>query len=136
MKQFIISAVLVMATISADAQCDKDVVLTSSATEYLDESGIVQKTVDEKTTIRITKTSITISPGNDRTMKGAIDKYTCSWKTPFKDGVTSFLTVIQDGDKAVDAKIKIEGKEGKVAFTATFEENGSKTIRVWADKFE
>ena len=47
-------------TISTKAQCDKNLVLLSSKTEYLDSAGTVQKTVDDKTQINITPTSITI----------------------------------------------------------------------------
>jgi hypothetical protein len=59
MKQILLALpVLVCCTafnISTNAQCNKNLVLASSKTEYLDAAGAVQKTVDEKTQIDITK---------------------------------------------------------------------------------
>ena len=118
------------------AQCDKNLTLTSSKTEYLDASGAVQKTVDENTKIDIDKKSITISPGGDHTMTGAILSATCDWKTAFKEGKSEFKTEFEDNGTLKKITIALEGKNGKISFTVTIADQPDKIIRVWLDSFE
>ena len=83
MKEFIfILAVLV--GMNTYAQCDKKLSLTSSKTEYLDASGQLKKSVDENTTIEISKTELTIVPGaEENKMAGPVKSVVCNWKKCF-----------------------------------------------------
>ena len=140
MKQILLALLMLVCctafTISSNAQCDKNLVLLSSKTEYLDSAGTVQKTVDEKMQINITPTSITISPASDHTMTGKILSVTCTWKTPFKEGKSEFKTKFEDQGDSKHITITLEGKNGKLSFLAIFDDAPDKRIRVWADSFE
>jgi hypothetical protein len=117
------------------AQCDKPVKLTSSVTNYLNDKGEVERSKDEETVITLSKTELTITPG-DHMMNGNVTGYTCNWTTPFKEGKTVVKSVLTDGDKDLHVTITIEGKAGKVTLTFVAEEMPGKTIQVVADKFE
>ena len=123
-------------SINIHAQCDQKLSLTSSKTEYLNASGDVRKTVDELTGITISDTTITIAPENDRTMTGRIRSVKCTWPVPFKVGQTELKTEFEDQGAMKNITIVIEGKNGKISFLATFDDNPDKKIRVWADSFK
>ncbi|MHA4845818.1 hypothetical protein ACX0G7_16710 [Flavitalea antarctica] len=130
---------LLLTTGGLNAQCDVNSVFTSSKTLYLDSNNTVMRTVDENTTIEITKTEILISPGNEngRTMKGTFISNTCNWKIPYKEGKTVIKTVIADpGDDPGAVTIVIEGKDGVVSLVVTIDKEPNKRIKVVADKFE
>lgn len=77
---------LLTGTIAATAQCDKNVKLISSKTEYLDSAMNLQKTEDEKSVIELTGKEVKIAPGNEsHIMMGAIQSSTCNWTVPFKE---------------------------------------------------
>ncbi len=83
-KRNLILFILVFASFSGFAQCNLDLSLTSSKTDYLDSTDVVQRTVDENTTIEITKTQALISPGTNSTMTGNIKSVTCNWAIAYK----------------------------------------------------
>jgi hypothetical protein len=118
------------------AQCDKTATLTSSVTNYLNDKGEIERTKDEETIITITKTDITIAPGEGNTVTGIIKTNVCNWSTPFKEGKTVLTTTLTDGGRDMHATITIEGKAGKVLLTFEAEEMPGKKIQVVADKFE
>lgn len=136
MKKILFVLLAVISCTVLNAQCDKNLVLSSSRTEYLDGSGAIQRTVDEKTKIEIGPKSITISPESDRTMTGTILSVACAWQKPFKEGKTEFKIEFEDEGTTRQISIILEGKNGKISFTATFADNPDKVIRVWADSFE
>ena len=121
------------------SQCDKNTIITSSKTEYLDAKDSVQHTELEKTVIEITKLDITITPGddNERTQHGKINSTVCHWTIPFKEGKTIIKAVFVN--RAGDTKngtITIEGKEGKVIFLLEAAENPEFKVKVIAERFE
>ena len=121
------------------SQCDKNTIITSSKTEYLDAKDSVQHTELEKTVIEITKLEITITPGADkeRIMHGKINSTVCHWTKPFKEGKTIIKAVFVN--RAGDTKngtITIEGKEGKVIFLLEAKENPEFKVKVVAERFE
>ena len=136
MKQILLALSTMIFCTVLSAQCNKNLTLTSSKTEYLDASGAVQRTVDEITKIGIDQKSITISPGGDHTMTGTILSATCSWKTAFKEGKSEFKTEFEDNGTLKKITIVLEGKNGKVSFTVTIADEPDKIIRVWSDTFE
>ncbi|MGY4538485.1 hypothetical protein ACVW0P_002905 [Mucilaginibacter sp. UYNi724] len=117
------------------AQCDKTATLTSSNTNYLDDKGTVLKSNNEETVITITKTDLTIAPG-DHQMTGKITSSTCDWKVPFKEGKTVVKSLMTGDGEDKHVTITIEGKAGKVTLTFEAEEMPGKKIQVVADKFE
>lgn len=138
MKNIILIAVLIFGgNVVAFSQCDKKVILTSSLTEYLDSNDVVERSVPEKTTIKIDKSTLSIAPGNDHEMKGTINENKCHWKVPYKDG-NSMLKATMTGDKGDvrNATLNIEGKDGKVALVVQIAEMPGKKIRVNIDTFE
>jgi hypothetical protein len=135
MKQILLALFTMIFCTALSAQCDKNLTLTSSKTEYLDASGAVQRTVDEITKIDIDQKSISISPGGDHTMTGTILSVTCGWKTAFKEGKSEFKTEFDDNGTSKKITIVLEGKNGKVSFTVTIADEPDKIIRVWSDTF-
>ncbi len=128
--------ILLGSTISF-AQCDKPVMLVSSATNYYNAKGELQRTRDEESIITLTKTQVIIAPGDEaHKMTGDIKTYTCNWPTPYKEGKTIVTTVFTDGGKTLNATITIEGKAGKVTVTMEAAEMPDMKIQVVADKFE
>jgi hypothetical protein len=133
---FALSLLLVFSTMTF-AQCGKKIIITSSKTENLDASGTVEKTIEEKTIIEINKSDLTVTPGEDRVMTGAIKSDSCNWKVPFKEGKSIIkATLADDGGDAKNVTITIEGKDGKITFLAEVEEMPDRKIRLVIDKFE
>jgi hypothetical protein len=111
--------------------------LTSSTTNHLNEKGEVERSKPENVIVTITKTDITIVPGDEEhKMTGVITSKTCDWKVPYKEGKMVVKgTVTGDGSDEKHT-ITIEGKDGKVTLTFVAEEMPGKKIQVVADKFE
>jgi hypothetical protein len=138
LKKVVLAFALLLAgsTISF-AQCDKPVMLVSSATNYYNAKGELQRSKEEETIITLTKTQIIIAPGDEEhKMTGDIKTYTCNWTAPYKEGKTVITTVFADGGKSLNATVTIEGKAGKVTATLEAAEMPDMKIQVVADKFE
>jgi hypothetical protein len=129
---------LFLTYVNGFGQCSKHVLLTSSRTEYLDNSLIIQRIVDESSLIEITNTEITITPGSaENKMSGVINVYKCIWTLPFKEGKTTIEAMLHDAKgECTNATITIEGKKGKVTFLLEAEKMQGRKIRLLADKFE
>ncbi|MEO7216410.1 hypothetical protein [Mucilaginibacter sp.] len=134
-KALLAFALILAGSTISFAQCDKPVKLTSSVTSYINDKGEVERTKEEQTVIILSKTELTITPG-DHMMNGNVTEYTCNWTTPFKDGKTIAKAVLTDGNNDLHVTITIEGKAGKVTLTFVAEEEAGKKIQVVADKFE
>ncbi len=138
MKKIISILVLLIACrVVSIAQCDKKIILTSSTTEYLDSNNVVEKSVQENSTIKIDRsTSVTISPGNEHDMKGTITTNDCDWKVPYKEGKSVIKSIITDESGNIkNATLTIEGKEGKITVTVEVVEMPGRKIRVPIDTF-
>lgn len=139
MRNIIVGIFIFLAGSSlAIAQCGKDVVLTSIKTEYLDASGVLKRSDDERSTIDISKSQIVIVPGNDqRKITGTITSDSCGWKTPFKEGKSVIkTTLVREGEEPLDGTITIEGKEGKITLLVEIHQMPDQKIRAIIDKFE
>ena len=130
-------ALLLFSVITGFAQCGKDVVLTSSKTEYLNAEGSVQRTVEEDCVIKVGKSAVTISPSGHDKMTGSITSTACEWKQPFKEGKTTLAAKFKDekGEES-NATITIEGKDGKITCLMKEKEKPDRIIRVTIVKFE
>ena len=139
MKKIVLSALLtVSVAVIAAAQCDKNIILTSSKTQYLDSGFTLMRTVDEKVVIEISKTEITIIPGSeDDKMGGTIQSATCNWQQPYKEGKSILRVPIKDRSGDVkNATITIEGKDGRLTLLLEAVEMPDKKIRIDLDRFE
>jgi len=138
MKQIILALTLLIAGQTAGfAQCDKTVLINSSKTEYLDGTGTLKRTVDENSIIEISKSNITIAPGNGEKMYAVIKSDSCNWKTPYKEGKTIIKAVFNREDgKTMNSTITLEGRDDKLTLLMETEEMPDKKIRVVIDKFE
>jgi len=137
-KIIVVVSLLVCLKVTAFAQCLKNVVLNASKTEYLDGTGALQKTVDEKSIIEISKTELILTPGNEeRKMNGVVKSDSCNWKVPYKDGKSVIkATFSREGESTLNATLTIEGKEGKVTVLMEVDEMPDRKIRVMVDKYE
>lgn len=137
MAKFIFGLALFLTiSIEVSAQCGKNMVFQSSKTEYLDGSYTVQRTVDENTVIEISKTGITIKPG-DNEMSGTVKTDSCDWKTAWKEGKMIMSgTIVDQRGEGKEVKITLEGKEGKISFMVELLDNMDRKVRVYADRFE
>jgi hypothetical protein len=137
MKTILFSLSLLFSTVLSFGQCDKEVKLTTSKTEYLDAAGVVQRTVDEKSTIDIGKTDVLIVPGNaDQKMIGTIQSTTCTWTTPYQEGKTVMKALFKEpSGEERHVTLTIEGKAGKLTFLMEIAEMPERKIRVWVEEF-
>ena len=130
-------AVLLFSGAAGFAQCDKNVVLTCSKTEYLNAEGVVQRTVEEESVIKIGKSEVTIAPSGHAKMTGSVTSTACEWKQPFKVGKTTLEATFKNDDGATsNATITIEGKDGKITCMMKDKERPDRIIRVTVTKFE
>lgn len=137
MKKLILLPVMLLCGTLSYGQCNQDVVMTSSKTEYLDASGAVQRSVDENSTVEISKTKVLISPGSGNQMNGTVTSVTCDWGTPYKEGLSVIKAEFTNPEgQMMHAKITIEGKDGKQTFLMQVEEMPNLKIRVPLDSFE
>lgn len=138
MKKGIFAAALLFACNAVSfAQCDTKLILTSSTTEYLDSNNVVQKSVPEKTTIKVNDSTLSIAPGENNEMTGTIKEKNCNWKIPYKEGKSVIKSTITDESGDVkNATLTLEGKDGKVTLVFEAEEMPGQKIRVAIDTFE
>ncbi|MBS1669833.1 MAG: hypothetical protein JST58_20860 [Bacteroidetes bacterium] len=120
------------------AQCGQKLALTSSKTVYLDSTGIVQRNVDEQSTIELSPTTLSIAPGNDPVMTGAVQSENCNWTIPFKEGKSIYKVLLNPsgGADPMNLTVTIEGKDGKITFLAEMEQMPDRRIMLLADTFE
>jgi hypothetical protein len=128
---------LLAGSITVYAQCDKNVKLTSSKTEYLDSAMNLQRSEDEKTVIELTGKEIMIAPGNaNHVMNGAVQSATCNWTAPYKEGKWVIKAKMNAGNEEKDATITIQGKAGQVTLLFEVADMPNQKIRVPIDTFE
>ncbi|HTS42880.1 MAG TPA: hypothetical protein VMH01_00685 [Puia sp.] len=136
---FLMTVSMLMINLLAKAQCDKSVAWHASKVEFLSPTGSLDKEDSEKVIIQTSNAHITIQHGNrdEDILKGDVSNLVCNWTTPFKEGKTSFKTLLEEssGDTK-DAVVNIEGKEGKIVITITFESNQGRMIRLKIDSYE
>ncbi len=123
--------------IRANAQCDKPFILTSSQTLYLDSNNQVVRTEDEISTIGISKTEITIKPGENNIMKGPVSDHACNWKTPYKEGRSVIRgSISNEAGESRSITLTIEGKNGIVTCLGIMDNDPNKKVKLVATKFE
>lgn len=136
MKRHLLTVLFLTAGYFGFGQCGTKVVFTSSQTQHLGADSSVQRTDDEKMVIEFDKSTITISPGDNR-MTGKVDSIACNWTTPYKVGKTRLrVTITNDQGETKKATITIEGKDGRIVLLGGLDDTPDDRIQVIADKFE
>src|SRR5579872_3021366 len=92
----LVFALLVAGCTMSFAQCEKNLVLTSSKTEHLNADGVVQRTDDETAQIELSKTAVNVSVNDEHKITGNIKSETCDWKVPFKEGKTVIKAAVSN----------------------------------------
>ncbi|HVZ57249.1 MAG TPA: hypothetical protein VG870_11365 [Chitinophagaceae bacterium] len=141
-KVLFIGLTVLLTSLGAVAQCGgKALILTGSKAEFLDERGNVQHTDDSKVVCRLDTQKVEFEHNDqpDETISGAVEKLSCQWTTPFRDGKTTFTSQLTDksGDPR-DAQVLIEGKDGKltILLDLTAPDGRKMKIRVYVDSYE
>jgi hypothetical protein len=135
----ILLIVLVLATLSARAQCDKKTTWNASKTEYLSANGDVENSVTEPTTVEITLSKVTMVKGfnAEDVITGEITKPECNWTEPYRKGKTTFSSqLFKTNGESRHATVTIEGVEGKIAITLAIEGMEGKKIRLLVDNYQ
>lgn len=120
------------------AQCNNTVTYFSGKAEFMDETGKVARSEEGKVVVRVTQSHITLMHNDDDndTMEGTITGNVCDWKTPYKDGKTTFNTsFVERSGKSNNASVSIEGKEGKLVILIHFKGMGQ-TLKVMPDSYK
>ncbi|MDO3642525.1 hypothetical protein [Mucilaginibacter sp. L3T2-6] len=117
------------------AQCDKTIVLNSSHTNHIDESGAITRTDDETAEIAIDKSAVNIAVNGEHKITANITSNTCNWSLPFKEGKSVIKAVADHDGQDKKMTITIEGKDGKVTLLFELEDEPGDRIKVAIDKF-
>jgi hypothetical protein len=141
MKKLLLAAVVLLANAAVYAQCNKTITWTGSKTEYLDGKGVVQKTDVAPVTVQTTTNHITITvkPVNSEpdVIEGDIQALACSWNEAFKNGKTSFKSVLaKSNGETKDASVSIEAKDGKITLFLELENSNGLKLRVPIDNYK
>lgn len=132
----LVFALLVAGCTMSFAQCEKNLILTSSKTEHMNADGVVQRTDDETAKIELSKSAVNVSVNDEHKISGTIKSQTCDWKVPFKEGKTVIKAAVSnDQGEERNVTITIEGKDGKVTLLFEMEGMPEDRIRVGIDKF-
>jgi len=113
------------------AQCDKAFVLTASLVEYLDPSYQVTRTMDDNSSIRIGRDSVTITPEHDPALTGVVTQFTCDWKTPWIDGRSVIKALFNDRGQETPLTLILEAKNGHLSLLILFDNKPERIIRIW-----
>jgi hypothetical protein len=141
MKSFIIIVLsLLIFSASGNAQCSKKVIWTAAKAEFLDSTGNITKTMDEKIEITNSKTEIKLmhSDKEEDALSGTIKDFSCNWKDAFKNGKTIIKTdLTQNNGDTRTSVITIEAKNGKITIVVEMNSpDGPLKIRVPVDSYK
>lgn len=135
---FITAALAATCCTSANAQCGKKNVITSSRTEFLNADKMVEKVKEEKAEVSFDQSSVTILiKGEEQNkMTGVINSSECNWNTPYKEGKTIIKVLMSDpsGEKK-NATFTIEGKNNEIILLLEVDEMKERKVRIKADSF-
>ena len=122
MKQIIVVAVLLAATIAGYGQCEKKTILSASKTDHLAADSSIERTDDGVVTIEFDKTNFNVTPPNESPLTGKVDSVSCNWSTPYKEGKMRMkVTLTNPAGESQHFTVTIEGKAGKVTLLAVMD---------------
>jgi hypothetical protein len=115
------------------AQGGKTMVWSASKADFLDAGGNLQETKEDKIVIETSDNQIILKHGDrpEDILKGNIKELNCNWTTPFKNGKTSFKTLLEEANgDTKDALVTIEGKNGKITIVIVSVSNQGRMIKI------
>jgi hypothetical protein len=130
MKKMLSLVLLIAASVTCSAQCDKKLLFSSSKTDHM-ENGSLLFTKEETVVLQVDRSSISLTIDGEQKGLMAITSQTCSWPVPFKEGKSTFNVSMGDDTYS----LAIEGKDGKIYLTAQKDGVGN-PMRMLADTFE
>jgi hypothetical protein len=135
MKKFIGIATIMAMSIHGHSQCNESVTWTSSKTEYLDSNEVLQNTQIAPITIQTTNNHIKVTTQSD-VIEGDITDLSCNWNDPFKEGITSFKSVLaKSNGETRNATVYIKGNDGKIAIIVKLENMNGLQLRIPVDNY-
>jgi hypothetical protein len=138
MKEILVFGFLLIAAAAANGQCQKKITWKSQKTEFLDASGKVEDVKDQPTKIETTPAHITVTTEeNAEVIEGDIKDLSCNWKQPFKNGKTTFTSLMaKSNGETRNVTITIEGRDGKIDITVEVEKMQGKKMRLLVDDYK
>jgi hypothetical protein len=140
MKNFLLIILcFFIAATNSNAQCSKKITWTGAKAEFLNESGSVEKTLDEKVAVISSKTDVKLMHGDkeDDALTGKITDFVCNWAEPFKNGKTIIKSDLSEGiNPSTKGTITIEAKDGKITILVTMDDHEGRTIRLYIDSYK
>ncbi len=140
MKQFLMIIIcLVTGAASLNAQCTKKITWTGAKAEFLDASGAVTKTLDEKVVVISSKTDVKLmhSDKEDDALTGKVKDFSCDWSDAFKNGKTVIKSDLSENNgETKNSVITIEAKDGKITVLLTMDDADAKTIKLYIDSYK
>jgi|SRR5580704_7505150 hypothetical protein len=140
MKNLLLGCICLIAGLtSASAQCEKKITWTGAKAEFLDASGAVSRTLDEKVVVVSSKTEIKLmhSDREDDALSGKIKEFSCTWTDPFKNGKTVIKSDLTENNADTKSStVTIEAKDGKITILLTMEDAETKIIKLYIDSYK
>jgi hypothetical protein len=138
MKVFsLLITIVILGVTMAQAQCDKNVKITTSNTKRMDANGNVTSDVKETLIFHIGQKAINVEVNGGIVATAEVISMECEWSVPFKTGKTVIKGVLinEQGDK-MDMTNVIEGKDGVITVTGTIVGGQDKIIINQVARFE
>jgi hypothetical protein len=141
MKKLLTIGALFIIAAEAHAQCNQTITWTGSKTEYLDSGGAVQDVKTDPIEIRTTADHITVTVTETNEgpeiIEGDMKNIVCTWADPFKNGKTSFSSVLtKSNGETKNADITIEAKNGKIMILVAVANTNGMKMRIPVDSYQ
>lgn len=122
-----------------NAQCDNKILWISGRQAFTNSNGDVQKEMEDKVTVEVSKTVIVFNHNDDPNdvMTGTIKDASCGWTEAFKNGKTVIKAELTEGhnDKH-DAVITIEARDGNIVITLELQDKPDMKIKAFVNRYE
>lgn len=133
------SGLLILLALSSQAQCEKNLTLTSAKTEFIDSAGKVADVKDMPTTVELTPHHIIVrlEQGDDGIIEGDIKNLKCNWKELYKSGQATFGSLLAKANgETREATFVLEAKDGKLYLTVAMERMNDRKMRLQIDRYK
>ena len=139
MKKTLLATLVVLGSIAGYAQCGKNIIWTSSKTEYLDSNGQVEDVKSLATIIQTTPghITVTVNEGGGDIIQGEIKNLSCDWKEAYRNGRTHFESLMtKSNGEARQVRFTIEAMDGKIVIIVEVERMEGKKMRLLVDNYK
>jgi hypothetical protein len=138
-KMILLASAAIAFSLTVNAQCPTKVLYTLSKMEMLDSGMHVTDTRDITATLETSATGIFIhkSENEGDTMTGTINKATCDWREPYKNGKVVMICDMHDEHEDLkSATMTIEAVDGKITILLNAVEHPEMRLRLQVAKYE